>query len=35
VFHENIIKNDTDHKNYNTTMSQSYSTYFINVSFTK
>ena len=37
VFHENIIKNDTDQKNYNTTMSQSYSTYFImiNVSFTK
>ena len=28
MFHENIIKNDTDHKNYNTTMSQSYSTYF-------
>ena len=30
MFHENIIKNDTDHvhKHYNTTMSQSYSTYF-------
>ena len=28
MFHENIIKNDTDHKNYDTTMSQSYSAYF-------
>jgi len=27
VFHENIIKNDTNHKNYDTTMSQSYGTY--------
>ena len=24
MFNENIIKNDTDHKNYNTTMRQSY-----------
>ena len=28
-FHEIIINNDTNHKNYDTTMSQSYSTYFI------
>ena len=28
MFHENIIKNDTNHKNYDTTMSQSYDTYF-------
>ena len=28
VFHENIIKNDTNHKNDYATLSQSYSTYF-------
>ena len=28
-FHENTINNDANHKNYNTTMRQSYSTYFI------
>ena len=27
-FHENIINNDANYKNYNTTMRQSYSTYF-------
>ena len=27
MFHENIIKNDTNHTNYDTTMSQSYDTY--------
>ena len=27
-FHENIINNDANHKNYDTTMCQSYSTYF-------
>ena len=27
-FHENIINNDAKHKNYDTTMHQSYSTYF-------
>ena len=27
-FHENIINNDTSHKNYDTTVHQSYSTYF-------
>ena len=27
-FHENTINNDANHKNYNTTMSQSHSTYF-------
>ena len=27
-FHENIINNDANHKNYDTTMQQSYSTYF-------
>ena len=26
--HENITKNDTNHKNYDTSMSQSYGTYF-------
>ena len=31
MFHENIIKNDTNHKNYDmyTTMSQSYVTYLL------
>ena len=28
VFYENIINNDTNHKNYDTTLHQSYSTYF-------
>ena len=27
MFHENIIKNDTNHKNYHATMHRSYSTY--------
>ena len=35
MFHENIIKNDTNHKNYDATLHQSYSTYFNSINIGK